>query len=96
MRTDTFTGTKSYLVPGVFERVAPLLETVRPNMQGGPTALIALCTLSTVNVGPTALHLDFLLFAVETWLNIANGDRAMWRELGIGRKIADWFEVAAV
>jgi hypothetical protein len=93
---NPFTGTKSYLVPGVFDRIDPLLETVRPMMLGGPTAFIALCTMNTLNVAPAARHLDFLLFAVETWLDVTNGDRAMWHELGIGRKIAKWFEAAAV
>lgn len=92
---NSFSGTKTYLVPGVLDRVHPLLETVRPMMLGGPTAFIALCTMNTLNVAPTARHLDFLLFAVETWLDVTNGDRAMWNELGIGRKIAEWFEAAA-
>jgi len=80
----------------VFDRVDPLLETVRPMTRGGPTAFIALCTMNTLNVAPTARHLDFLLFAVETWLEVTNGDRAMWNELGIGRKITGCFEAAAV
>lgn len=93
---NSFSGAKSYLVPAVFDRVDPLLQTVRPMMRGGPTAFIALCTMNTLNVAPTARHLDFLLFAVETWLDVTNGERAMWHELGIGRKIAEWFEAAAV
>ncbi|WP_290770992.1 hypothetical protein [Hoeflea sp.] len=92
---SSFSGTKTYLVPAVFDRVDPLLETVRPMMRGGPTAFIALCTMNTLNVAPTARHLGFLLFAVETWLEVTNGDRAMWHELGIGRKIAEWFEATA-
>ena len=39
---------------------------------------------------------DFVLFAVETWLEATDGDSAMWHELGIGRKTASWFEAAAV
>ena len=93
---NPFSGSKSYLIPGVFERVDPLLKTLRPMMQGGPTAFIALCTMNTLNVAPTARHLDFLLFAVETWLNKTNDDRAMWDELGIGRKICEWFKAAGV
>ncbi|NHB78231.1 hypothetical protein [Rhodobacter calidifons] len=92
---NSFSGTKTYLVPAVFDRVDPLLETVRPMMRGGPTAFIALCTMNTLNVAPTARHLDFLMFAVETWLEVTNGDSAMWNELGIGRKIAEWCEAAA-
>ena len=93
---NPFAGTKTYLVSGVFDRIDPLLETVRPMMPGGPTAFIALCTMNTLNVAPTARHLDLLLFAVETWLDVTNGDRSMWHELGIGRKIAEWLETAAV
>ena len=93
---NSFSGTKTYLVSGVFERIDPLLQTVRPLMPGGPTAFIALCTMNTLKVAPTARHLDFVLFAVETWLDVTNGDRAMWHELGIGRKIAEWFELAAI
>jgi hypothetical protein len=93
---NSFSGTKSYLVRGVFDRIDPLLQTVRPLMPGGPTAFIALCTMNTLNVAPTARHLDFLLFAVETWLEVTNGDRAMWNELGIGRKVAEWLKAAAV
>ncbi|SFL44006.1 hypothetical protein SAMN04488004_11913 [Loktanella salsilacus] len=63
---------------------------------GGPTAFIAVCTMNTLNDAPTARHLDFLLVAVETWLDVTNGDRSMWHELGIGRKVAEWFETAAV
>lgn len=44
----------------------------------------------------TARHLDFLLNAVETWLEVTNGDRSMWYELGIGRKVAEWLNKAAV
>jgi hypothetical protein len=93
---NSFSGTKSYLVRGVFDRIDPLLQTVRPLMPGGPTAFISLCTMNTLNVVPTARHLDFVLFAVETWLDATDGDSAMWHELGIGRKTASWFEAAAV
>ena len=93
---NPFAGTKTYLVPAVFDRVDPLLEMVRPMMPGGPTAFVALCTMNTLAVAPTARHLDFLLFAVETWLDVTNGDRSMWHELVIGRKVTEWFETAAV
>lgn len=85
-------GSRSYLVPAIFDRIDPLLETLRPLMQGGPTAFVALCTMNTLMLGPTARHLDFLLFAIESWLEATGGDRAMWHELAIGRKIAQWFE----
>ncbi|MCI5041050.1 MAG: AAA family ATPase [Donghicola eburneus] len=93
---NPFSGAKSYLVPAVFDRVDPLLETLRPMISGGPTAFIALCMMNTLNVAPTARHLDFLLNAVETWLDATNGDRSMWHELGIGRKVAEWLKAAAV
>ena len=88
--------TKTYLVPAVFDRVDPLLETLRPMMPGGPTAFIALCTMNTVNVAPTSRHLEFLLGAVETWLDVTNGNRSMWLEIDIGRKVAEWFLKAAI
>lgn len=74
---NSFSGTKSYLVRDVSDRIDPLLQTVRPLMPGGPTAFIALCTMNTLNVAPTARHLDFTLFAVETWLEATDGDNAM-------------------
>ena len=89
-------STETYLVTGVFDRVDPLLETLRPMMPGGPTAFVALCTMNSLTVAPTARHLDFLLFAVDTWLDVTNGDRAMWHDLAIGRKVANWFEKAAI
>lgn len=91
-----FSGTKTYLVPAVFDRVDPILETLRPMMSGGPTAFVALCTMNTLNVAPTARHLDFLLNALETWLEVTDGDRSTWHELGIGRKVTEWLNKAAV
>ncbi|MGK7655096.1 hypothetical protein ACSQ76_22695 [Roseovarius sp. B08] len=93
---NPFSGAKTYLVPAVFDRVDPILETLRPMMSGGPTAFVALCTMNTLNVAPTARHLDFLLNAIETWLEVTDGDRSMWHELGIGRKVAEWLNEAAV
>jgi hypothetical protein len=88
-------GTKSYLVAAVFERVDPLLDVLRPILRGGPTSFIALCTMNTLRVAPRARHLDFLLFAVETWLGRLPTDTGMWIELGIGRAISEWFNAAA-
>ena len=93
---SAFSGTKTYLDPAVFDRVDPLLETLRPMMPGGPTAFIALCTMNTMNVEPTSRHLEFLLGAVETWLDVTNGNRSMWHEIGIGRKVAEWFATVAI
>lgn len=89
-------GSRSYLVPAVFDRIDPLLETLRPMMPSGPTAFVALCTMNTLMMRPTVRHLDFLLFAIESWLEATGGDRAMWHELAIGRKIAQWFESASM
>jgi hypothetical protein len=93
---NAFASTESYLVPAVFDRVDPLLDTLRPLMPGGPTAFVALCTMNTLSVVPTARHLDFLLFAVETWLEATRTDPTMWHSLGIGRKVAQWFEKVSV
>jgi hypothetical protein len=92
---NAFASTESYLVPAVFDRVDPLLDTLRPLLPGGPTAFVALCTMNTLSVAPTARHLDFLLFAVETWLKATRNDPSMWHTLGIGRKVAHWFDTAA-
>ena len=52
--------------------------------------------MNTVNVAPTSRHLEFLLGAVETWLDVTNGNRSMWLEVDIGRKVAEWFLKAAI
>lgn len=93
---NPFASTESYLVPTVFDRVDPILDTLRPLLPGGPTAFVALCTMNTLSVAPTPRHLDFLLFAVEAWLDATRTDNSMWHMLGIGRKVAQWFDKAAV
>lgn len=93
---SAFARTESYLVPAVFDRIDPLLDTLRPLLPGGPTAFVALCTMNSLSVAPTARHLDFLLFAVETWLESTRNDLSMWHSFGIGRKVAQWFEKAAM
>jgi hypothetical protein len=93
---NSFTSTQSYLVPAVFDRLDPLLDTLRPLLPGGPTAFVSLCTMNTLMVAPTSRHLDFLLSAVETWLNATRTDQSMWLVLGIGLKVAEWFDKAAV
>lgn len=92
---NAFTSTESYLVLAVFDRLDPLLDTLRPLLPGGPTAFVALCTMNSLSVAPTARHLEFLLFAVETWFEATRDDPSMWQSLGIGRKVAQWFEKAA-
>lgn len=47
-------------------------------------------------VAPTSRHLDFLLSAVEAWLNATRTNLSMWDVLGIGRKVAEWFDKAGV
>jgi len=93
---NMFVSTESYLVPAVFDRLDPLLDTLRPLLSGGPTAFVALCTMNTLLIAPTARHLGFLLFAVETWLDATRSDPSMWHSLGIGRKVAQWLDKAAM
>ncbi|MDD1957095.1 hypothetical protein NP552_18825 [Pseudomonas sp. 8209] len=90
-----FSGTRSYLVPAVFDRIDPILDTLRPLLTGGPTPFVALCTMNTLSVAYRARHLDLVLFAAESWLDRLPTDTGMWIELGIGRKIVEWF-VAAI
>jgi hypothetical protein len=92
---NPFASTESYLVPAVIDRLDPLLDTLRPLLHGGPTQFVAMCTMNILAVAPTVRHLDFLLFAVETWLDVVRDDPSMWHSLGIGRKVAQWFEMAA-
>ncbi|RXT52934.1 hypothetical protein B6S44_19535 [Bosea sp. Tri-44] len=93
---DSFAGTQSYLVQGVFDRVDPLLDVLRPLLPGGPTAFIARCTMNMLLVAPRARHIDFLLSGVEAWLKHLPTDQAMWVTLGIGRKVIGWFEKAII
>ena len=92
---NPFSSTESYLVPAVIDRLDPLLDTLRPLLPGGPTPFVAMCTMNSLSVAPTARHLDFLLFALDTWLDVVRDDPSMWHSLGIGRKVAQWFEKAA-
>ena len=46
-------------------------------------------------VAPYGRHIDFLLSATEAWLEYSAGDPTLWEELGIGRKIIEWFEHAS-
>jgi len=86
---------KSYLVPAVFERVDPMLDSLRPLLAGGPTAFIALCTMNTLMVAPRARHADFLFTAVDAWFEQLPNDRALWIELDTGRRVVEWLEAAA-
>ncbi len=81
-------STESYLVPAVIDRLDPLLDTLRPLLSGGPTPFVAMCTMNSLSVAPTVRHLDFLLFAVETWLDVVQDDPSMWHSLDIGRKVS--------
>ena len=93
---DPFGGTKSYLVPAVFDRLDPILDVLRPILSGGPASFVALCTMNLLLVEPRARHIDFMLAATEAWLERSGDDPAMWLELEIGRKFVDWFERASV
>lgn len=92
---NPFVGTTSYLVPGVFDRIDPLLETLRPLLPGGPTTFVALCTMNTLMVAPRARHADFLVSALEVWLERLQSDPTMWIELGIGRQAVEWLLAAS-
>ncbi|WP_340313572.1 ATP-binding protein [Rhizorhabdus argentea] len=88
--------TSTYLVPAVFDRVDPLLDTLAPMMLSGPTPFIALCTLNMLMVAPRARHAGFLVAAAEAWLDRLQGDASIWTELGLGRRVVEWLNAAAV
>lgn len=93
---NPFGGTTSYLVPAVFDRIDPILDVIRPLVESGPTSFIALCTMNLLLVAPRARHLDFVLYATESWLKRLPTDAGMWVELGIGRQLVDWMNIAAI
>ncbi len=92
---NPFGGTKSYLVPAIFDRIDPLLATLRPMMSGGPTQFVALCMMNTLLVAPRARHLEFLLASAGDWHTSLPSDTSMWVELGIGHKVIHWLSAAA-
>lgn len=92
---NPFTGTKSYLVPEVFDRVDPMLDVLRPLLAGGPTVFIALCTMNSLMVAPRVRHADFLLTAVDSWFERLPNDSSLWIDLGTGRRVVEWLEAAA-
>jgi hypothetical protein len=93
---NPFASTETYLVPAVFDRIDPLLDPLAPLMPGGPVSFVALCTLNTLLTIPRARHLDFMLGAVEAWLDGPNADPTMWHALGLGNKLILWFNRAAI
>ncbi|MCO6057973.1 hypothetical protein NG726_15005 [Pseudomonas sp. MOB-449] len=92
---NPFNGTHSYLPPVLFDRVDPLLPTMRPLLPGGPTAFVALCTMNLLLVATGARHLDFLLEATEAWFGRTQAP-GLWIDLGIGHKVVQWLEAAIV
>lgn len=92
---NPFNGTRSYLPPVLFDRVDPLLPTIRPLLPGGPTAFVALCTMNLLLVATRARHLDFLLEATEAWFGRTRAP-GLWIDMGIGRKVVQWLEAAII
>lgn len=92
---NPFNGTRSYLPAMLFDRVDPLLPALRPLLSGGPTAFVALCTMNLLLVATRARHLDFLLEATEAWFGRTQAP-GLWIDMGIGRKVVQWFEDAIV
>lgn len=90
-----FTETRSYLAPAIFDRIDPLLEPLRPLLQGGPIAFIALCVANSLGVQPQARHAEFLIAGVEAWMTRSPTDTALWLDLGIGRRVVAWLRAAA-
>ncbi|RVO96489.1 hypothetical protein [Sinorhizobium meliloti] len=87
--------TTSYLVPSIFDRIDALLDVLSRYVGGGPTAILAHFTMNTMSVRPRARHLEFVLAATEVWLERCPGDAGVWLELGLGRRLVHWVDVAA-
>jgi hypothetical protein len=87
--------TQSYLPAALFDRLDPLLPTLRSLLPGGPTAFVALCTMNLLLVATRARHLDFLLEATEAWFDRTQAP-GLWIDMGIGRKIVQWLEAAII
>ncbi|RWP36242.1 MAG: hypothetical protein EOR03_09735 [Mesorhizobium sp.] len=90
---DPFNGTHSYVPPALFDRVDPLLPTMRSLLPGGPTTFVALCTMNLLLVAPRARHLDFVLDAVEAWFDRTR-TAGLWIAAGIGGHVVRWFSAA--
>lgn len=84
-----------YLVPLIFDRIDPLLEVLSRYVGGGPTAIAAHFTMNAMSVQPRARHLEFVVAATEVWLERCPDDTGVWLELGLGRRIVHWLNVAA-
>jgi hypothetical protein len=89
---NPFTGTRSYLVPAVADRLDPLLDPLRALQMGGPTTFVAMCTMNMLLVAPRSRHLDFVLTAVEAWFERSSSDASLWVTAGVGRMVVQWFE----
>ncbi|WP_305969673.1 MULTISPECIES: hypothetical protein [unclassified Mameliella] len=85
------TGTHSYLVPTVFDRVDPFLPILRPMLPGGPTVFVARCTMNLLLVAPRSRHLGFLLDAVDAWFGRTTSPD-LWIAAGVGGRVMQWFE----
>ncbi len=92
---NPFARTTSYLVPSIFDRIDPLLDVLSRYARVGPTAIVAHFTMNTMSVQPRARHLEFVLSATEVWLERCPDDAGVWLELGLGRRIVRWLDVAA-
>lgn len=91
-----FTGTRSYLVPAVADRLDPLLDPLRDLETGGPTTFVAMCTMNMLLVAPRSRHLDFVLAAVEAWFERSPTDVSLWVTASVGRMVVEWFEAAVL
>jgi hypothetical protein len=92
---NPFTTTSSYLVPAVFDRIDPHLPTLSILIAEGPVAFVALCLMNTLLVTPRERHAEFFVTSVEAWFVRLPTDRALWLELGIGRRVIEWLNGAA-
>ncbi len=75
----------AWLAFRIARRLAPGSERV---------AALAFATMLVPFGAAHYITTDFLLAAVGDWHSSLPNDRSMWVELGIGRKVMQWFEAA--
>jgi hypothetical protein len=91
---NPFSSTTCYLLEKGIDRVEPFLDTMR-SLMGGPVFFLASLTLNLLEVSPRPAHAGFLLTSVQTWLDRAPDEPALWVDQDVGARIARWLEAVS-